>query len=62
MLSKIASTMTSDSFRAPWVRFAFGAGFDRDTESYAAAAGLAVSAKRWLFRDIIKLLVLKPRR
>ena len=47
---------------APWVRFAFGAGFDRNTESYVGAAGLAVSAKRWLFRDIIKLLVLKPRR
>jgi ubiquinone/menaquinone biosynthesis C-methylase UbiE len=47
---------------APWVRYAFGAGFDRNTESYAAAAGLAVSAKRWLFRDIIKLLVLKPQR
>ncbi len=46
---------------APWVRFAYGARFDRNTESYVAAAGLAVSAKRWLFRDIIKLLVLKKR-
>lgn len=46
---------------APWVRFAYGAGFDRNTESYAGAAGLAVSVKRWLFRDIIKLLVMKPR-
>jgi len=47
---------------APWVRFAYGAGFDRATESYVAEAGLTISAKRWLFRDIIKLLVLKPRR
>ena len=59
----------SDPFRrfvmrlwAPWVRFAYGAGFDRDTESYAAAAGLDILAKRWLFRDIIKLLVLRPKR
>ena len=47
---------------APWVRFAYGAGFDRATESYVAAAGLTIVDKRWLFRDIIKLLVLKPRR
>lgn len=46
---------------APWVRFAYGAGFDRNTESYVAEAGLALAAKRWLFRDIIKLLILKPR-
>jgi len=46
---------------APWVRFAYGAAFDRNTESYVAAAGLTLAARRWLFRDIIKLLVLKPR-
>lgn len=46
---------------APWVRFAYGAGFDRNTESYAADAGLVLVSKRWLFRDIIKLLTLKPR-
>jgi ubiquinone/menaquinone biosynthesis C-methylase UbiE len=47
---------------APWVRFAYGAAFDRNTESYVAAAGLEVAEKRWLFRDVIKLLVLKPRK
>ncbi len=46
---------------APWVRFAYGAGFDRNTESYVSAAGLVLTGKRWLFRDIIKLLTLKPR-
>lgn len=46
---------------APWVRFAYGAGFDRNTESYVADAGLVLASKRWLFRDIIKLLTLKRR-
>ena len=46
---------------APWVRFAYGAGFDRNTESYVAEAGLVLVGKRWLFRDIIKVLALKRR-
>lgn len=46
---------------APWVRFAYGAGFDRNTESYVDEAGLALAGKRWLYRDIVKLLVLKAR-
>ena len=46
---------------APWVRLLYGAAFDRDTEGHAAAAGLQVIERRFLFRDIVKLLVLKPR-
>jgi hypothetical protein len=46
---------------APWVRFAYGATFDRDTERYVEDAGLRLVAKRFVFEDIIKLLVLKPR-
>jgi ubiquinone/menaquinone biosynthesis C-methylase UbiE len=44
---------------APWVRFAYGAAFDRDTERYVAAAGLEVEASRFLYADIVKLLVLR---
>jgi len=46
---------------APWVRFAYGARFDRETERYVEAAGLDLVEKRFLYRDIIKLLVLRPR-
>ena len=45
----------------PWVRFAYGAAFDRDTEQYVDAAGLAAVETRFLYKDIIKLLVLRPR-
>ncbi len=45
---------------APWARFAYGAAFDRDTESHIAGAGFDLVERRFLFRDIIKLLVLKP--
>ncbi len=45
----------------PWVRLVYGAAFDRDTERYVSAAGLELAARHFLFHDIIKLLVLKPR-
>lgn len=47
---------------APWVRWIYGAAFDRDTEQYLAAAGLEVIETRFLYRDIIKLLVVRPAR
>lgn len=46
----------------PWVRLLYGAAFDRHTERYVEAAGLELVEKRFLFQDIIKLLVLRPRR
>ena len=46
---------------APWVRWMYGAAFDRQTEQYVEAAGLEVVEDRFLFEDIIKLLVLRPR-
>ncbi len=45
---------------APWVRWMYGAAFDRHTERYVAAAGLRLVEERWVFQDIIKLLVLTP--
>lgn len=44
---------------APWVRLMYGAAFDRGTERYIAAAGLRIAEERFVFEDIIKLLVLK---
>ncbi len=44
---------------APWVRWAYGAAFDRDTERYVGDAGLRIVESRFLYRDVIKLLVLR---
>ncbi|MBL6957438.1 MAG: class I SAM-dependent methyltransferase [Rhodospirillales bacterium] len=46
---------------APWVKFAYGAAFDRNTEQYLEAAGLELVEKRFLYKDIIKLLIAKPK-
>jgi ubiquinone/menaquinone biosynthesis C-methylase UbiE len=46
---------------APWVRLMYGATFDRHTERYLDAAGLELVDERFLFKDIIKLLVLRRR-
>lgn len=46
---------------APWVRWAYGATFDRQTEQYVEAADLQLVDRRFLYEDIIKLLVLRPR-
>jgi ubiquinone/menaquinone biosynthesis C-methylase UbiE len=46
---------------APWARWVYGATFDRRSEQYVEAAGLELVEDRFLFEDIIKLLVLRPR-
>lgn len=48
-------------FWAPWVRFAYGATFDRDTERYLPDAGLEAVEIRFLHQDIIKLIVARAR-
>ena len=45
---------------APWVRLAYGAAFDRATEGYLAEAGLQAVETRFLFKNIIKLIVARP--
>jgi ubiquinone/menaquinone biosynthesis C-methylase UbiE len=45
----------------PWVRLVYGAAFDRDTEQYVPDAGLELTEVRFLFSDIIKMLVARPR-
>jgi ubiquinone/menaquinone biosynthesis C-methylase UbiE len=45
---------------APWVRLAYGAEFDRNTEQYLEAAGLDLVGTKFLYKDIIKLLVVRP--
>ena len=45
---------------APWVNWAYGARFDRDTERYVEDAGLTLLKKTFLYTDTVKLLVLAP--
>lgn len=40
----------------PWVRWLYGAAFDRNTEQYLGAAGLQLINRRFVHRDIIMLL------
>lgn len=40
----------------PWVRFAYGAGYDRQTERHVAEAGLAIVRTRFVSADLIKLI------
>lgn len=60
-------TYSSDPLRrlgmrlwAPWAKWAYGAEFDRQTERYLPQAGLEIAEDRFLFRDIIKLIVARP--
>jgi len=46
---------------APWVSYAYGAEFDRQTEQYLEAAGLELVEKKFLHKDIIKLLTVRPK-
>jgi len=45
---------------APWVRWIYGAAFDRETERYIPEAGLELIEKRFVYRDTIKLIVARP--
>lgn len=45
---------------APWVSFMYGARFDRNTEQYVEAANLKLTTSRFLYEDMIKILVMKP--
>jgi ubiquinone/menaquinone biosynthesis C-methylase UbiE len=42
----------------PWVYWAYGAGFDRETERHVPAAGLRVVESKFVAGDLIKLLSL----
>ena len=46
----------------PWVAFAYGASFDRHTESHLPAAGLEVDESRYVVDDLVKLICARARR
>jgi hypothetical protein len=43
----------------PWIAWAYGASFDRQTEKHAAAAGLEIVNSRYVVDDLLKLLTLR---
>jgi ubiquinone/menaquinone biosynthesis C-methylase UbiE len=43
----------------PWMRFAYGAGFDRRTEEHVPEAGLEVVEARFVVDDLLKFLTLR---
>jgi len=46
----------------PWVRFAYGAEFDRNTEQYLDAADLVLVETKYLYKDIIKMISVQPKK
>jgi ubiquinone/menaquinone biosynthesis C-methylase UbiE len=40
----------------PWVRWAYGASFDRNTEQYIPSAGLKLTESRFVLDELIKLM------
>ena len=45
---------------APWVRFAYGAAFDRNTHLYLEEAGFEEVENHFLVEDIVRLIVARP--
>lgn len=43
----------------PWIRWAYGASFDRQTERHVPAAGLELIESRYVVDDLVKLLTLR---
>ena len=42
---------------APWVRWAYGAGFDREPHRHVEPAGLVLAEDRFLIDDVVRYLV-----
>jgi hypothetical protein len=45
--------------RLPWIAWAYGASFDRQTERHVPAAGLEILESRYVVDDLVKLLTLR---
>jgi ubiquinone/menaquinone biosynthesis C-methylase UbiE len=43
----------------PWIAWAYGASFDRNTEQHVPTAGLELVESRFVFDDLIKMLTLR---
>jgi ubiquinone/menaquinone biosynthesis C-methylase UbiE len=66
ILRLLEYTRPTDPFRRavtklwePWVHWAYGASFDRNTEQYIPAAGLLLADSRFVVGDLIKLMTVR---
>jgi ubiquinone/menaquinone biosynthesis C-methylase UbiE len=66
ILRLLEYTRPTDPFRRavtklwePWVHWAYGASFDRNTEQYIPAAGLQLIESRFVVGDLIKLITVR---
>ncbi|MFZ0842034.1 MAG: class I SAM-dependent methyltransferase [Xanthobacteraceae bacterium] len=66
ILRLLEYTRPTDPFRRavtklwePWVHWAYGASFDRNTEQYIPAAGLQLADSRFVVGDLIKLMTVR---
>jgi ubiquinone/menaquinone biosynthesis C-methylase UbiE len=66
ILRLLEYTRPTDPFRRavtklwePWVHWAYGASFDRNTEQYIPAAGLQLADSRFVVGDLIKLMTIR---
>lgn len=46
----------------PWIAFAYGASFDRQTEKHISAAGLELDVSRYVVDDLVKLICTRAAR
>jgi len=46
-------------FWQPWIAWAYGASFDRQTERHVPAAGLEIVESRFVLDDLLKMLTLR---
>jgi hypothetical protein len=43
----------------PWIAWAYGASFDRETEKHVPEAGLKVIESRYVVDDLLKLITVR---
>ena len=48
-----------DHVKPPWIAWAYGASFDRQTERHVPAAGLEIVEGGYVVDDLVKLLTLR---
>ena len=46
----------------PWIGWAYGASFDRNTEQYVAGAGLDLVESRYVVDDLVKMITVRTPR
>lgn len=66
LLEYVRPTGAARRFKArlwePWMKWAYGAGFDRNTERHIPEAGLTIASSRFVVDDLVKLIEVRAPR